>query len=88
MRNEIACLGCGQATFRLVQFGCRFAAGFPGFAFDRDGDLLLARAMFLSQAVYRLAHTDVFAGRQVVGQHLPFGPPLHSSATLCCCAQA
>jgi hypothetical protein len=46
MRNEIACFGCGQATFRLVHAAGFFAPVLPAFAFDFEAGLLIARAMF------------------------------------------
>jgi hypothetical protein len=45
MRNEMACFGCGQATFRLPQSGWRLAGALACFAFAFAGLLAVARAI-------------------------------------------
>src|SRR5215467_9070786 len=45
MRSEIACFGCGQATFRLPQSGWRLAGVLACFAFGFPGRLAVPRAM-------------------------------------------
>src|SRR6476619_4452277 len=82
MRNEMACFGCGQATFTPAQSVWRLAGGLACFALDLTDCLAVARAMLrLPDADRGCPYRRI--GRRATFKHdLPGYPAGYAAAAL------